>query len=239
MTSTEKEVPKAPETKEDAKATTKKDKPKKDKKPKADKPKDDKPKEDKPTKEKKPKEDKPKEDKPKEDKPKKEKKPKADKPKEDKPKEDKPKEDKPKKEKKPKEDKPKTEKPKEEKKAKKGEEEKKGEPKKEVEKKRLAYVIDCTLPVKDKVFQAKELLEHFLNKIKVDKKCKNLGKAVQATCDDGKKIRVNAEIPLAKRYLKYLAKKFLKKQEVRDYLRLVAPSRTTYEFKYFKMESGE
>ena len=186
-------------------------------------------KKDKPKKDKKPKADKPKEDKPK-----------ADKPKEDKPKADKPKADKPKADK-PKADKPKTDKPKEDKtkKPKKAEEEKKAEPKKEADKKKSAYVIDCTLPVKDKVFQAKELLEHFLNKIKVEKKCKNLGKAVSVTCEDGKNIRVNAEIPLAKRYLKYLAKKFLKKQEVRDYLRLVATKKSTYEFKYFKMESGE
>lgn len=100
-------------------------------------------------------------------------------------------------------------------------------------------VVDCTLPVKDKVFQAKELVEYFQNKIKVDGKTKNFGKNLSVGCEDGKKIKVNAEIPLAKRYLKYLAKKFLKKQEVRDYLRLVAPNKGTYEFKYFKMESGE
>lgn len=113
--------------------------------------------------------------------------------------------------------------------------------KKPVEKpvKKSNFTIDCTLPVKDKVFQAKELVEYFLNRIKVAGKTKNLGKSVGIICDDSKKIKVNAEIPLAKRYLKYLAKKFLKKQEVRDYLRLVAPNKSTYEFKYFKMESGE
>ena len=105
--------------------------------------------------------------------------------------------------------------------------------------KKCAFTIDCTLPVKDKVFQAKELVEYFLNRIKVSGKTKNLGKSVNVGCDDGKKIKVNTEIPLAKRYLKYLAKKFLKKQEVRDYLRLVAPNKSSYEFKYFKMESGE
>lgn len=130
---------------------------------------------------------------------------------------------------------PKAEKPKKTEKAKKPADKKQAEK----EKKRAAFMIDCTLPVKDKVFQAKELVEYFLNKIKVAGKTKNLGKSVAVACDDSKKIRVNAEIPLAKRYLKYLAKKFLKKQEVRDYLRLVAPNKSTYEFKYFKMESGE
>ena len=151
-------------------------------------------------------------------------------------KETKPKEKKEKKEKKP-EDK-KVQPKKEEKKITKKEEKK--STKKPAEKvKKSAYTIDCTLPVKDKVFQAKELVEYFLNKIKVAGKTKNLSKSVNVACDDGKKIRVNAEIPLAKRYLKYLAKKFLKKQEVRDYLRLVAPNKAAYEFKYFKMESSE
>ena len=107
------------------------------------------------------------------------------------------------------------------------------------EKKVVNFLIDCSLPVKDKVFQAAELVEYFTNKLKVEGKTKNFGKQVTVGCDDGKKIKVNAEIPLAKRYLKYLAKKFLKKQEVRDYLRLVAPNKTGYEFKYFKMESNE
>lgn len=48
------------------------------------------------------------------------------------------------------------------------------------------------------------------------------------------KIHVTAESPFSKRYLKYLSKKYLKMQQLRDFLRVVAPNKTTYELRYFK-----
>jgi hypothetical protein len=57
------------------------------------------------------------------------------------------------------------------------------------------------------------------------------------------KITVTTEIPMAKRYLKYLTKKFLKKHQVRDWLRVLASNtkgeRNTYELKYFKLNEED
>ena len=53
------------------------------------------------------------------------------------------------------------------------------------------------------------------------------------------KINVVADLPFSKRYLKYLTKKYLKKQQLRDYLRVVASNASTYELKYFKINSGD
>ena len=41
------------------------------------------------------------------------------------------------------------------------------------------------------------------------------------------------------RYLKYLAKKFLCKHEIRDYVRVVASNSTTYELRYFNVNADE
>ncbi len=41
------------------------------------------------------------------------------------------------------------------------------------------------------------------------------------------------------RYLKYLTKKFLKKNNLRDYIRVVASSKTQYELRYFQINSNE
>ena len=49
------------------------------------------------------------------------------------------------------------------------------------------------------------------------------------------KIHVSAEAPFSKRYLKYLSKKYLKKENLRDFLRVVAPSKTSYEMRYFNI----
>ena len=48
---------------------------------------------------------------------------------------------------------------------------------------------------------------------------------------------VNAELPFSKRYLKYLTKKFLKKQQLRDYLHVIATNKQTYELRYFSINT--
>jgi hypothetical protein len=47
---------------------------------------------------------------------------------------------------------------------------------------------------------------------------------------------VTANIPFSKRYLKYLTKKFLKKNSLRDYLRVVASSKDNYELRFYNIE---
>ena len=41
------------------------------------------------------------------------------------------------------------------------------------------------------------------------------------------------------RYLKYLTKKFLKKNNLRDYIRVVANSKMSYELRYFQISTAE
>lgn len=41
------------------------------------------------------------------------------------------------------------------------------------------------------------------------------------------------------RYLKYLTKKFLKKNNLRDYIRVVATSKSNYELRYFQINANE
>ena len=45
--------------------------------------------------------------------------------------------------------------------------------------------------------------------------------------------------PSSPRYLKYLTKKFLKKNNLRDYIRVVADTKTSYELRYFQINAGE
>jgi large subunit ribosomal protein L22e len=80
--------------------------------------------------------------------------------------------------------------------------------------------------------------EKFLHdKIKVNGKAGQLGTKVTISRDKSK-INVAAELPFSKRYLKYLSKKYLKKQQLRDFLHVVASNKGTYELKYFKVQGG-
>lgn len=44
---------------------------------------------------------------------------------------------------------------------------------------------------------------------------------------------------LSHRYLKYLTKKYLKKNNLRDWLRVVANSKESYELRYFQINQDE
>ena len=53
------------------------------------------------------------------------------------------------------------------------------------------------------------------------------------------KICLTSDIPFSKRYLKYLTKKYLKKQQMREYLRVVATNKNTYELRYLQVDNDE
>merc|ERR1712194_522677 len=73
----------------------------------------------------------------------------------------------------------------------------------------LKFVVDCQQPNDDNILEPKELEKFYINRIKVDGKTGNLGDRVSVTREKAK-IHVTAEAPFSKRYLKYLAKKYLK-----------------------------
>ena len=75
-------------------------------------------------------------------------------------------------------------------------------------------------------------------KIKVNGKAGNLGKAVSVRKDKNK-IIVRSTAGFSKHYLKYLTKKFLKKNNIRDWIRVVAATKTTYQLRYFAIQNNE
>merc|ERR1719510_2835706 len=98
----------------------------------------------------------------------------------------------------------------------------------------LKFSIDCQQPSDDNIIETKDLEKFLTNRIKVDGKTGNLGDKVDVSRDKAK-IHVTAEAPFSKRYLKYLTKKYLKMQQLRDFLRVVAPNKTSYELRYFNI----
>lgn len=51
-----------------------------------------------------------------------------------------------------------------------------------------------------------------------------------------KKVSVKAEASFSKRYLKYLTKKYLKKNSLREFLYVVAANKDSYQIKYFNIQ---
>ncbi|XP_059263622.1 large ribosomal subunit protein eL22-like [Mustela nigripes] len=107
------------------------------------------------------------------------------------------------------------------------------------EKQVLKFTLDCTHPVEDGIMDAANFEQFLQERIKVNGKAGNLGGGVVTIERSKSKITVTSEVPFSKRYLKYLTKKYLKKNNLRDWLRVVANSKESYELRYFQINQDE
>merc|ERR1711973_438366 len=114
----------------------------------------------------------------------------------------------------------------------------KGKGMKKKKKLNLKFTIDCTHPVEDGIMNPADFETFLKQKIKVNNKVGNLGGHVQVELAKNK-ITVSSEIAFSKRYLKYLTKKYLKKNNLRDWLRVVANAKNCYELRYFNINNEE
>ena len=102
----------------------------------------------------------------------------------------------------------------------------------------LKFVIDCTHPVEDGIMNCQDFEKYLLERIKVAGKTNNFGKEVSMERLKTK-IALTSDVPFSKRYLKYLTKKYLKKNNLRDWLRVVASAKDSYELRYFQINNEE
>ena len=102
------------------------------------------------------------------------------------------------------------------------------------QKKQHKFFIDLGVALEDDLLVAKEFADFLKSNIKVAGKKGNLGENVVITLAD-KRVAVASKVDLQKRYLKYLTKKYLKKNDILEYLRLVATDKSTYTVKYVKL----
>ncbi|KAL8547936.1 hypothetical protein ACS0TY_007296 [Phlomoides rotata] len=107
-------------------------------------------------------------------------------------------------------------------------------------KKGSIFVIDCSKSIEDKIMEIASLEKFLQERIKVGGKAGALGDSVTVTRDKNK-IIVTTDSAFSKRYLKYLTKKYLKKNVVRDWLRVIASNkdRNVYELRYFNIADQE
>ncbi|XP_070409609.1 ribosomal protein eL22-like isoform X1 [Nothobranchius furzeri] len=100
------------------------------------------------------------------------------------------------------------------------------------------FTLDLTHPVEDGILDSANFERFLKDKIKVNGKTGNLGSIVQVGRLKNK-INVTSEKQFSKRYLKYLTKKYLKKNNLRDWLRVVASDKETYELRYFQISQDD
>jgi len=100
------------------------------------------------------------------------------------------------------------------------------------------FTLVCEDPVNDKLFEISAFEKFLREHIKIDGKLNNLRKKIKVR-KTSTALTFFASCTFSKRYLKYLSKKFLKKQQLRDYLRVVATKKGSYTMKYFTVADEE
>ncbi|ERS97668.1 60S ribosomal protein L22 [Sporothrix stenoceras] len=101
------------------------------------------------------------------------------------------------------------------------------------------FVINASQPASDKIFDVAAFEKYLTDRIKVDGRVGNLGETIAISQSGDGKIEIVAHNDLSGRYLKYLTKKFLKKMQLRDWLRVVSTSKGVYELKFFNVVNDD
>ena len=104
--------------------------------------------------------------------------------------------------------------------------------------KAVKHHLDLGVAYEDELVQPKEFVDFLRQKLKVNGVAGNLGEDVTVT-SSGQKVTVTSNVRLSKRYLKYLTKKYLKKIDILEYLKVIASDKNTYRVKYIKLEQDD
>ena len=80
-----------------------------------------------------------------------------------------------------------------------------------------------------------------MEKIKINGKTGQMGANNVVITRDRTKLTVASpqELGFSKRQLKYLSKRYLKKQQLKDFLRVIASSKNSYVLKYYNVSGGD
>ena len=114
--------------------------------------------------------------------------------------------------------------------------EKKNVRKTEPEKTIFKCYVDCVNCLE--FVEPAQLESFFKNNIKVKGKAGNT-KSLTFRREHNKVIITSADTKMERRYIKYLTKKYLKKNQLRDWLRVVSNKVDGYELRFYKVEQEE
>ena len=103
------------------------------------------------------------------------------------------------------------------------------------------YSVDFSNPLENKLLTLESVLKFLQNNMKLNGPKGKFGKTILINTDEKREksktsivISVDSSIKFSKRYIRYLVKKFLKKEGVAKYLTLTATSPSAYMVKVIK-----
>ncbi|ORC90379.1 60S ribosomal protein L22 [Trypanosoma theileri] len=112
---------------------------------------------------------------------------------------------------------------------------------KQLSKGKKVFKIDCSIPANDGIF-SEEILsnfeQYFQDNVKLNGRKGKLTEKVRISMRDNT-LAITTTMAYRKKYFKYLTKKFLKKKDLRDWIRILAKGKDMYQLKYFNIQDQE
>jgi large subunit ribosomal protein L22e len=102
--------------------------------------------------------------------------------------------------------------------------------------KQLKFNIDLGVTIEDGLVNAQEIVDYLKGSMKINNLKGNLGSDITVVQKGNQNIIITSRLCLAKRYVKYLLKKVLKRMGILEFLKINATEKNTYKIKYLKAE---
>lgn len=96
------------------------------------------------------------------------------------------------------------------------------------------FTVDVSAPTENGVFDPTAYAKYLIDHIKVDNATGNLGNAITVE-EDGSVVTVVSTTKFSGKYLKYLTKKYLKKNQLRDWIRFVSYKTNQYKLSFYQV----
>ncbi|TID17231.1 hypothetical protein CANINC_004090 [Pichia inconspicua] len=94
------------------------------------------------------------------------------------------------------------------------------------------FTVDCATPTENGVFDPESYVKYLVEHIKVDGHLGNLGELISVKAE-GTKVVVVASTKFSGKYLKYLTKRYLKKNQIRDWIRFISVKKNEYKLQFY------
>ncbi|AET37734.1 60S ribosomal protein eL22 Ecym_1511 [Eremothecium cymbalariae DBVPG len=96
------------------------------------------------------------------------------------------------------------------------------------------FTVDVSSPTDNGVFDPASYAKYLVEHIKVDGHLGNLGNAITVE-ENGSTVTIVSTAKFSGKYLKYLTKKYLKKNQLRDWIRFVSSSTNEYKLTFYQV----
>ncbi|AOA65099.1 60S ribosomal protein L22 [Komagataella phaffii GS115] len=100
------------------------------------------------------------------------------------------------------------------------------------------FTVDASAPTEQGVFDPASYAKYLIDHIKVGGHIGNLGSDITVT-QEGNKIIVVSNTKFSGKYLKYLSKRYLKKNQIRDWIRFISIRKNEYRLQFYATEEDD